>query len=568
MDRQNDLHSHPAVERRRSAGYWIFRASILILIAQAILKVIGLVQARVVGQFCDDITRDLYTFAFETVLGILILIGEDAIGPALLPVFMEEKEKRGEESAWRFASTALTFHFLLILVAVAAVFYAPEAVVRLVTRWDEKDVDPHYMIMAPQYVRYMVLALFGLSLSAATYRLLNAYKRFFLAALGDAVVKCGVIAALAIGLAWGWRLQGMDALCVFLAGAFGGGILKLLLHIVGLRQEMRYWRLRFDWRDPAAQRFLWLFLPLLAGIIFAKFRDEFNQRYVLTGLEAGLVSLNTWGRRIYQTLGTTVPYAVGIAMLPFFCEMALAPERRQELGNAITRSSRALFLAFAVAAAIIIALALPLTQFVYQAGRFTYSHCQLAAISCACYTAVLPFYAVEYILMQAFFSHRRMLRITIIGVIFSSLSMALSYLTVIHWGWQGAWALAAVAAAFTISRILKVICMVTVLRQFLPCFPGLATISFLGRACGLALASGGAAWLARGAVERFFDPAALSQTHGILFKVGPVLAISSLIGGLVAVALARLLCREEWHSIQQWVTEKLRRRRGESKSRS
>jgi len=550
-----------SLERRRSAGYWIFRASVLILIAQAILKVMGLIQTRLVGQFCDDLTRDLYTFAFETVLGILLLIGEDAIAPALLPIFMEEKEKRGEERSWRFASSALVFHFFLILIVVAAVSSAPETVVRLVTRWDEVEADPHYMIMAPQYVRYMVLALFGLSLSAATYRLLNAYKRFFLAALGDAAIKCGVIAALAVALAFGWRLQGMDALCVFLVGALGGGLLKLSLHIIGLRQELRFWRLRFAWRDPAVHKFLWLFLPLLAGIIFAKFRDEFNQRYVLTGLEAGLVSLNAWGRRIYQTLGTTVPYAVGIAMLPFFCEMALAPERRQELGEAITRSSRALFLAFAIAAAIIIALALPLTQFVYQAGRFTYSHCQLAAISCACYTAVLPFYAVEYILMQAFFSHRRMLRITLIGVIFSSLSMVLSYLTVIHWGWQGGWALGAVASAFTISRILKVICMVIVLRQFLPSFPGLATLAFLGRVCLLALASGGAAWVVRWLLERFFTPTALINQHEVVIKVGALLAFSGIAGGLIAVVLARFLCREEWESIWQWTAEKLRRRR-------
>jgi putative peptidoglycan lipid II flippase len=551
-----------AEDRNESnTGARILRASAVILLAHLIFKLLGLVQTRLIGQFCDEITRDLFSFGFDIVLGTFFFIGEESLGPALLPVFMREKAEHGEESAWRFAGTLMSFQSVIILLAVAAVGFFPEHIVGLLTYWDAKTANPVYMQLAPLYARYMILGLFGLSLGSTTYMLLNGYKRFFLAALGDAAVKAGIIAALAAGVIFYGDLSGGKALHVLAAGAVLGSILKLLTHMVGLRKEARLFRPGLDWRNPAFRRFLLLVTPLLAGILFAKFRDIFNQAKILTYVqEEGLLAANIWGRKIYQAIASIIPYAVSLAMLPFFCEM-VDRGKKDELGSMVTVSSRLIVLLCAPVAALVVALSMPLAQLFYQIGKCSYLHCELIATANACYTLALPFCALECILMQAFFSNRKMLSVTVIGVVFSTLSMAICYVGVVALGWRGADALATVALAFTVSRALKVATLIGVMRRFLPCFPLRETILFGFRITLVSACGGTAAYIARAFFESEFREHVAQATRTLAFWAGLELLVAGLAGGLVCCVLAYICCREDVTLAGKWLREKLRRRR-------
>ena len=65
-----------------------------------------------------------------------------------------------------------------------------------------------------------------------------------------------------------------------------------------------------------------LAIPLLAGILIAKVRDQVNDVYVLSALdESGLMQANSMGRKLQSTLLYLVPYTLSIAVFPFFCEL-------------------------------------------------------------------------------------------------------------------------------------------------------------------------------------------------------------------------------------------------------
>lgn len=548
--------SHGVVDR-------ILRASVMVFVAHVLLKVVSIVQFRLIGGFCDDVTRDLFVFAFESVLFMVFYIGEEALGPAFLPVFMEEKEKRGEESAWRFARTVLLVQAAILILATVVIALIPETLVRLLTQWDREDANQAFMELAPFYARYMIFGLVGLSLGSTTYMILNGYKRFFLAAFGDAAVKIGVVAALLVAYALGEEMAGRTAAVVFIIGAVVGSVLKLVTHAIGLKTKLCRLRGALDFRSPAMKRFLLLMAPLLLGIVFAKVRDLFNHLWVLTTVEEGLLSANAWGRKLFQTIGYMVPYAVSIAMLPFFCEM-VDRDAKDEMGSMLTRCGRLIFLMCAPVAALVVALSLPLAQLLYQFGKFSYEDCQQVAVANICYTLVLPFYALEYVLMQAFFSNRKMVAITVIGMVFSALSMAIAYIGVVQMQFQGTAALAVVALAFTISRILKVTALVARARGFLPCFPLAETLGFLARVLCISLGVGGSAWLVRAAYESVVPVSDAERTSQIVLWVGGDLAVSGLTGGAVAFALGWLLCREDLLLIREWGLQKLRRRRGAS----
>ncbi len=551
----------PANSRKtsgRSIADRILRASALVFLAHVALKFISLIQFRLIGRFCDPVTRDLFIFGFEGVLLTVFLVGEEALGPAFLPVFMEEKEKRSEEEAWAFANAVLVCQGVVILVVMLLLALFPMAVVAFLTKWDRPDANAFYMANAPVYARYMVLGLLGMGLGSTTYMLLNGYKRFFLAAFGDAAVKIGVVGALLVACFTETQMFGWSAAVVFVSGTVVGSGLKLFTHLFGLRDKIRLIRLHCRWGNPAFRRFLLLMAPLIVGILFAKVRDLFNQIWIPSHVEAGLLSANAWGRKLYQTIGYLIPYAVSIAMLPFFCELVDRDEK-EKLGTLLTRSGRMIFLMCAPIAAIVIALSLPLAQLLYQTGRFSYHDCEQVAVANACYSLVLPFYALEYVLMQAFFSNRKMISVTILGIIFSTLSMGIAYVGVVEMKSTGMQALAIIALAFTVSRILKVGALSLVARRFLPCFPPWETCLFVGRTLIAAFGAGLTAWEVRVFYESEVMVSHAMRAREILLWIGLDLALSGIAGGTVGLTLMWLLCREDLLSVKTWTLRKFRR---------
>ncbi len=539
-----------------TVGQRIINAGIVVAFAHVCLKLISPLQYILVGQLCDEVTRDLFVFGFQGLLWMLFLIGEEALGPPFLPVFTQEQREKGEGEAWTFANTILSVQFMLIAAAVCFLAFFPELVVAVITKWDEPGANPVYMRLAPRYVQYMVFGLFGLSLGSTTYMLLNGYKRFFLAAFGDALFKLAVVAALVIAWVYQFPVTAQNGVLVFGAAAIIGSLLKLAVHLFGLRDKIRNLRPQFQMRKPSTRQFGVLVAPLIIGIVFAKFRDTYNNMLVLSMLEEGVMSAAAFGRKIYQTLSFLGPYAVSIAMLPFFCEMVTRRDKG-EFGRMVTQSSRLVLLMCVPLAAVFIALSMPVSQVLFQGGEYSFESAQQAAVANACYTLVLPFAALECIFMQTYFANRRMVLVTVLGIAYSSLSVILSYLFVVRLEWEGLAAVAAVSLAFTVSRIGKTITLGAVLRGMLPCFPARETFSYLVRMFVMFGCTAGSAYGVHLLYTRFIPSPQVAKRLVVLPRVGPDLVISGLVSGLVCLGVAWLLCREELLLVLYWLKNKL-----------
>ena len=521
-------------------------ASVLIIAAMLIFKLLGLLQARLIGGYCDPITRDLFSFSFDTVFLGIFLIGEEAFAPVFLPLFMLQR-KKSEAEAWGFAGTALTFQFILttLLAGVCGLF--PKHIVSFLTAWDSADANPLYAKLAPEYVRYMSLGLFGACLSSLTYMLLNGYKRFFRAALGDAFLKFGIIGGLVTGVLIKGELSAQQAFFALSAGVVSGSIFKLLIHLSGLRRELPSLKLNIRFLSPVFRQYLWLVLPLLFGVLFARFRDTFNQAYILSNIhEEGLLAANVWGRKIYQAVSAILPYAISIAVFPFLCELQETRDKPKQ-GEILTHSCTLLFLICAPLAALLCGVAVPLTRVIYETGRFTAQDSALVATSTFCYTLVLPFYALEMVLMQAFFAEQKTMAVTLIGIVFSTISVGLSALGILYFGWEGALALIAVAGGYTFSRLLKTITLSVYAGRFVPLFPDKGSRRIIAATLLISVLAGFAAYAAAG----------WTAAHG-----GPLIqTLTGLCGGgFLFCLLLPLCCREQCMELYRLLRTRLRRR--------
>jgi peptidoglycan biosynthesis protein MviN/MurJ (putative lipid II flippase) len=237
-----------------------------------------------------------------------------------------------------------------------------------------------------------------------------------------------------------------------------------------------------------------LMLPLLAGIIFAKVRDNFNNIYILTHIDQpGVLMANDLGRKLFSTIQWLVPYALQIALFPFLCEL-VSKKDRQKLGDILSSSCRLLLAVFVPGAVFLALLAMPISILIFLGGKTGIELASWAGISTACYCLVLPAAAVECVLMQGSFADQKTVAVTVIGIASSMVSVLLSYLFIVIVGVEAEKALMVVALGFVLSRCLKSIALALYLRRSTPMFPARPTMVFLFKLALLAGAVGAVTW--------------------------------------------------------------------------
>ncbi|MCK5850000.1 MAG: hypothetical protein KAH23_03720 [Kiritimatiellae bacterium] len=539
------------IDKHKNVGNRIIRAGLIVSIAHAVFKIVGLVQAIAVGRCLDSATYDVaYAFAFEGIIFSVFLIGEEVIGPAFLPVFMREFEKNGEKSAWRFANIVLTIQAIILFIVIVLIMQFPDLFVRVCTVWGGA-ADESKRSLASATVRCLAPSLFFLSLGSTTYMILNGYKKFFFAAFGDASWRiCVVIAIIAGALIFD---EGYVAV-VF--GLVVGSAAKMATHLIGLAKKMKYCGFSLRIGNPVFRRMLMLMLPLIVGILFAKVRDIFNNVTILSYLHTdGLMKANSLGRKPFTALAWLVPYALSIAMFPFLCEMVDNKDKKR-LGEIVTQTSRMLLSVFIPFALFCAALSVPVAGIIFSGGKFTAEVTYWSGISMACYILVLPAYALEQILIQVYFANRKMISVTVMGILFSSFSVAISYVGIVKYGLRGAQALAVVALGFVLSRTLKSIAFVGIMKRSISMFPGQETVSFILRCLLNGVLVGGSAWLS----SRMFEMVVSSSSKIVLMAK---LCVAGTVGVVVFVVSLMILKIREPGMMLMWTWEKIRHGRRE-----
>ena len=537
-------------EHHKAIGDRIIRASLSVGLAHLSLKVLGYVQAIITGRYLDSADYDIvFGVAYQGIMaGIFFRLGEETIGTCLLPVFMQEKEQKSESAAWQLCNIVFTLQLILLVLTIGLVMLFPDFFLRLGTFWDV-EVDKDKFDLARKSLVWVAPSLLFLSLGSTTYKILNGYKRFFLAAFGDASWKIVVIVALVVGmgiLKYDYR--------VLVAALVVASLAKLLTHLAGLWRELRYLRLCFDFNNPAFKGLLLLMLPMLIGTMVSTARDYFNNVYVLTSLKEidGLIKANDFGRKLFAALAWLVPFTASIAMFPFFCELVDKQDHKR-LGELVTSSSRMLLAVFIPGALLLAAVSEPLALALFHGGKFDQTTAEWAAFSNACYVLVLPGYAVEQILMQAYLANRKMVSVTVIGIAMSILSISLSYYFVVQVKHPSPlYPLAVVSLSYVLTRSLKTVLLVILLRRTLPVFPGRATLLFLAQAVAVGLLCAGAAYAALRGCDHVMGAGVGKKL--LLTK----LVLASGVGAAVMLGAAWLVRLREPFTMMSWGVAKAR----------
>jgi putative peptidoglycan lipid II flippase len=335
---------------------------------------------------------------------------------AFVPVFVQYA--RNERQFWRlvgaiFSLAGLAFVILAVLLAVFA-----DRLVTLIGQGfptaDERQLSINLMRIALVSVVFQGLA--GVLTSA-----LYAQNRFALPAFATTAYNVGII----VGVVLLAQPLGYPALPI---GLILGALAQFGLQASGLREFWRVYRPRIDVKDPAVRRILKLTGMVAAGLVVTTVASLIDVNLALRLPEGNYTSMQYATRLIQFPLGI-VGLAVSFAILPTLSR--LNPGGGGNLGeyrDALAFGIKLVLLLMLPALAIVAALSQPLVSVVFERNAFQPADSVRTADIFLFYSPQLPFTAVDYLLINAFYARQNARTPVLVGVVgvFIYLAVALS----------------------------------------------------------------------------------------------------------------------------------------------
>lgn len=379
---------------------------------------------------------DAYLAALRLPNLIRRVLGEGGLNAPFVPLYLGITRERGPEEARRFAAEAAgNLAVLLLLLVAAGELLAPWLVLGLAGGFAD---EPATLAFAVYYTRLMLPFLLLTTLAALLAALLNAERRFAVAALAPALMNAVLLGLLLVlhlhGAAPDQAAQWLAA-GVSLTGLAHLALILLALRSLGLPRPVLRW-------SPDMTRLLRTggatLLAASAGQLVLLVATQ------IASTEPGAVSALYYADRVFQLPLGFVGVAMGTVVLS---DMAGAAGR--DGPDAMLGRSLALGLALALpAGAALVALADPIVSVLFEHGRFEAADRMRTAGALAAFGYGLPFAIAAKVFGQVYFA-RRLPRLPLLSGIFAVLVAALAGLGLAAGG--NAAQMAALAATFAFA---------------------------------------------------------------------------------------------------------------------
>ncbi|NOZ05917.1 MAG: oligosaccharide flippase family protein, partial [Chloroflexi bacterium] len=367
----------------------------------------------------------------------LAVVLRDLLEPALLPVFVRLRDQE-RARAWRlvFVVSALLVAGVVFVALLA--FGNAERLAHLLA----PGFQGQRIHLTATLIRWLIPSLLFLGLANLAGTILHADKRFVLPAVGDVVFRSGPVA----GLLSGAGLAGL------VAGVLLGSLGKLVTQVAGLRRYVPPFLREFGQWEPDVRQVGQLAAPLSVGLLLAYVGVPLVENAFASTLAGGSVASLTFARKIAETLGSILPYTLGVVAFPYFAQMVLRDEAR-ELERTLHQALRAILFFYLPITVGVILLRVPLVQLLFQRGAFDAQATQQTAWPLLWYAVGLVPMAIEPVLVHFFFAQSDMVTPIVWDVISFVAGVALTALLIGPLGAGG------IALATSLAKGIKVVAL-------------------------------------------------------------------------------------------------------------
>ncbi|MCC5637659.1 murein biosynthesis integral membrane protein MurJ [Nostoc sp. CHAB 5844] len=374
----------------------------IVAAATLISKVFGLVrQQAIAAAFGVGAAATAYSYAYIIPGFLLILLG--GVNGPLHSAIVSVLAKRKQQEAAPMVETVTTLvGGILLLVTFAQIFLADE-IVDIVGH----GLDATTRAIAIQQIQIMApMALFS-GLIGIGFGTLNAANQYWLLSISPLLSSITVVIGIGV-----MALQlGKDIIqpqyafiggMVLAWGTLAGAILQWLVQlIVQWRLGLGTLRLRFDFQSPSVQEVVRIMTPatISSGMMPINFATVL---YFASPIPGAAAAFN-YANLLVQTPLGVISNIILLPLLPIFAKLA-APENWPDLKLRIRQGLLLSAVTMLPLGALMVALAAPIVQVVYERGAFKQDATQLVSSLLIVYGIGMFAYLGRDVLVRVFYA--------------------------------------------------------------------------------------------------------------------------------------------------------------------
>ncbi len=366
--------------------------------ATLISRILGYLRdALVAAYFGGGAQTDAFYAAFKIPNLLRRFLGEGSLTAAFVPVFTETIHKKGHDEARRLLQALLSGLLIVLVVLVAlGILFAPQ--LTLLSSWGFVR-DPEKFELATRLTRLIFPFLLFISLAALLTAVLNSCGRFFVPAVAPSGLSIGEIVFMLV-LASRFRSP-IEGLAV---SAVVGVALHFLWQVPSLYREGYTLRPARPFAHPEVKRIVLLMGPTIIGLC-ADQVNSFVDQLCASFLRDGSITALYNSNRLMQLPLALFGVAVASVSLPALSKAAAADDPK-EFKSLISFSVRISNFVLIPSVMGLLVLGYPITQLLFERGKFLPVHTQLtywALVPCA---LGLPAYSATKVLASAFYARK------------------------------------------------------------------------------------------------------------------------------------------------------------------
>ncbi|MFZ0544686.1 MAG: murein biosynthesis integral membrane protein MurJ [Candidatus Promineifilaceae bacterium] len=395
----------------------LVRATAILAVGNVASRILGLVREIVKSNlFGASNLLGAYTVAslIPTTLFNLI-IGGEMVSSSLVPVFSDYAEPEKRKELWGLVSTFLSLAAAVLLIIVILVELFTSQVAWLVGAHEFED--PTLLPITINLMRLATPAVLFMSVASILTGVLFALKRFSLPAFTGAIFNGTIVVIVLL------RPDKIDSL---VWGLLVGSFLQIVLQLPALRDGR--FRLQFNWRHPAIRRILFLYTPIVGGLVVNQAASWISYRLAITTGDNS-VTYMAYATTLYQFPLGLVVTALSLATLPTLSRLSTAYQTALSnedgmAGQRLLAYKETLASGIRLAATLILpataglfALAAPITALLFEHGQFLPQDTTITTQVLRLYLFGLPFAALDQMLVFASYARKDTWRPALVGVI-------------------------------------------------------------------------------------------------------------------------------------------------------
>lgn len=398
-----------------SEHHRIFLAALVVGVLALVAKLAGMGRELITASaFGTSDAVDAFVLAWELPAFLINVIG-GSFNAALIPIFIETRDRDGQDGANRLLSGVLVASLGLLAGAALLLAFAGPALLPLVA----SGFGPEKLALTRVLLFLLLPSVVLSGLGTLLTGVLSAGDRFALGGAAAVAVPLCSIAALVLGRA-AWGIHALAA------GLVTGFALQLVILVWGCRRAgvaiVGGWRRE----APAVRRVVGQYVPMVAGMLLIGSTGLIDQAMAAT-LGSGSAATFSYSGRVVAVVLSVGSMALGTAVLPYFSRMVAArdwPAIRRTL-----RTYSVLILALTIPATVaLVALSETIVRVLFERGAFTAADTTTVARVQAMLALQIPFYSLG-ILYVRLISSLQANRILLYGTIISFvLNVVLDYL--------------------------------------------------------------------------------------------------------------------------------------------